>query len=1441
MKKKKLTQRVLAVLLSASMIFGAAPVSLQAEEIQGEVLEMSVEEPVVAEAEPEAVVVEEAPAEDVVIEEPAVDVQDEILSDVPEGSGEEAADAEVVTEQEEGTVEEGVALAGELNLDDSEIVLEGIDEVVVTEEIPVETEEYAAGSGSGNTYITVEKYDAEGNGSFLLGPTAIPFLRKADSDVMLKATEIDYGGESVEDEYAEGGKYYAVTNIDGTANNDSHTWAVAKNASMTEWYNVAYYNTSAGAVYRYVYGNANITYSNKAINTKKDELIKYIADLTDEQRNKGGDAYTIALEVLVNRNATVDDITDAQTALDKAVNNIPATKITLDTESLTLGVKKSATVQAVLEPENTTDKVTWSIADTSIATVDENGKVTAQLTGGTTTLTATANDEVKAEIPVTVTAATYVTLSVEMYEGESDGTGRYLLEPTRIPVTSTTYITDILQRAVGVNNVVINYEDHNAVTGICGVNNENRYRWGFLRDGVVVQNGGDGPDPYSKVAPGQIVRVVYSTEGASRVSNIFGAANKDELLDVMSGMNARQKATEEYRKAEEVALNVQDHSVADALAGLNALPENPAVISQKEVTFRIGETFMLEANDAVTWSIEDGSVVSLEGKNEGAVNTYCTIAGKKAGITTVKATDVFGYQTSCKVTVVAPVYFRHSDGTIQEMAEDGSFTLTSIDEGRFVLNQPKDGETAVFECEDKIPVWNPNDKQWNYSFHWWVDDETGTWQPAAAKLEKKVKVSTGYFSTEFSINYQQVTNIEELKAYINDDEVTMENGFVIEGTMWTENNYYSGQEVIVKGKQGDQWITIPSQALSYETDDPSYNFRFVGNKLIINRAGTHTVTISLKQQSGLSDGAPSVSFMAVCNEIKATGMYIDVDDANNNVCYIDEWQDLGQHYVGIRPGTWDAVTGEKQNDGYHITFEPYNTTQRDVKWEVVEGADVATHSELHSDGIIPYKAGTVKFKVTNLYNEEIYQYVTVTFKYKNPLQSVSAEDSYAMAKGSSIYLNLDLNPANATEQRFNWTYDKSGIVEVTDKIESSEDGMESWTVHKIKAVGEGIVTVTGTPWDQTAGCKPVTFTVAVGSTKSDAKAVLSVYSKIAALDGTVTLNSEAAITAARKAYDALTDAQKALLGNQKAMLETAEAKLETVKKEEEIKNHKHTFGAYTTVKEATALAEGLQERTCACGYKETKTIAKLTPTIKVTATKLPMKVKQSTSGFKVTGLAKGDYVKSWKSSNTKIFKVTGKTNGTCKLTAGSKTGSATLTITLASGLKKKVTVTVQKGTVKTTKITGLTSKLTVQKGKTAALKPVLTPITSQQKFTYSSSNKKVATVNSRGVITAKAAGTANITVKSGSKKYTVKVTVPKTKTTKITGVPESVTVKKGKTYTLKAAVSPKNSDEKITYKSSNKKVATVTSKGTIKGIKKGTATITVTSGSVSIQCKVTVK
>lgn len=290
-----------------------------------------------------------------------------------------------------------------------------------------------------------------------------------------------------------------------------------------------------------------------------------------------------------------------------------------------------------------------------------------------------------------------------------------------------------------------------------------------------------------------------------------------------------------------------------------------------------------------------------------------------------------------------------------------------------------------------------------------------------------------------------------------------------------------------------------------------------------------------------------------------------------------------------------------------------------------------------------------------------------------------------------------------------------------------------------------------------------------------------------------------------------------------------------------IKAMGHQWSDWTKAADATVSGAEQQQRTCAtCGTVETKAVGeKLTPTATVNASTVTLKVKQSTKGLKVTGLAKGDSVAAWKSTNTKVFTVKGNADGTCILT-GKKKGSAKLEITLASGLTKTVTVKVQKTAVKTSKVKVAEKKLTVKKGEKASLKATVAPFTSAQKLTYTSSNKKVATVSKNGVVTAKKAGTAKITVKSGSKKVTVTITVPKTKTSSIT-VAKDITVKKGKTYRLKAKVAPKNSDEKITYTSSNKKIATVTKSGKVKGIKKGTATITVKSGSETVKVNVTVK
>ncbi len=205
----------------------------------------------------------------------------------------------------------------------------------------------------------------------------------------------------------------------------------------------------------------------------------------------------------------------------------------------------------------------------------------------------------------------------------------------------------------------------------------------------------------------------------------------------------------------------------------------------------------------------------------------------------------------------------------------------------------------------------------------------------------------------------------------------------------------------------------------------------------------------------------------------------------------------------------------------------------------------------------------------------------------------------------------------------------------------------------------------------------------------------------------------------------------------------------------------HSFSGWKKTADATVFSAAVETRICAgCGKKETRTTGnRLAPAMSVNVTKFPLQTKQKTKVLKVTGLAKGDSVAAWKSSNTKVAKVSGKADGTCTITAGKKTGKATITVTLKSGLEKKITVTVQKKAVNTTKITGVAKKASLQKGKTLALRPTVTPLTSLQKVTYKSSNKKVATVTSKGVITAKKKGNVKITVKSGKKSYTVKVTV----------------------------------------------------------------------------------
>ena len=189
------------------------------------------------------------------------------------------------------------------------------------------------------------------------------------------------------------------------------------------------------------------------------------------------------------------------------------------------------------------------------------------------------------------------------------------------------------------------------------------------------------------------------------------------------------------------------------------------------------------------------------------------------------------------------------------------------------------------------------------------------------------------------------------------------------------------------------------------------------------------------------------------------------------------------------------------------------------------------------------------------------------------------------------------------------------------------------------------------------------------------------------------------------------------------------------------------------------------------------------------------------------------------------------------------TGSVSMTGQAAT--KKKPV----KKSVKSVSITNVSSgTLVLKKGKTFKLKTKVTVTgKASKKVSFSSSNKKIATVSKSGKIKAVKKGTAKITVKSTAnkkKKAAIKVIVG-TPVTKVSLNLKKAEAFEGETITLKATFSPKKpSIKKVTYRSSNKAVATVSSNGVVSCKKAGTATITAEAADGSKKkatCKVTVK
>ena len=222
---------------------------------------------------------------------------------------------------------------------------------------------------------------------------------------------------------------------------------------------------------------------------------------------------------------------------------------------------------------------------------------------------------------------------------------------------------------------------------------------------------------------------------------------------------------------------------------------------------------------------------------------------------------------------------------------------------------------------------------------------------------------------------------------------------------------------------------------------------------------------------------------------------------------------------------------------------------------------------------------------------------------------------------------------------------------------------------------------------------------------------------------------------------------------------------------------------------------------------------------------------------------------SYKSSNSKVAKVD--KNG--KITALKKgTVKITVSLTPKSGKKQSTWVKVQVNGIDTSKIQSYAvtnenknvnkKTLTLQKGKSTVLKVAVNPTSARKSVSYATSNKKIATVNGSGKITAKKEGTARITItikaKNG-KKYTawVKVKVIKVNTTRITGYTvtrggnnvdkQRLTLDKGDSTKINVAVTPAVAAKSIVMTSDNPTAVGVDNAGNITARAAGNARITI--------------
>ena len=484
------------------------------------------------------------------------------------------------------------------------------------------------------------------------------------------------------------------------------------------------------------------------------------------------------------------------------------------------------------------------------------------------------------------------------------------------------------------------------------------------------------------------------------------------------------------------------------------------------------------------------------------------------------------------------IYFQTNDGQKTYVDKYGIVTITNIDSGNFYITHP----------DGSLYANNEWDAKWRCVYEYEDQDHPGN-------IAFQVIVGTyGQYAGKFVGEYDAAVTLSDLGRAIH-FTVRIVDGRIDQLRAKVDGRDMSGKTLNVMGsekkkaviegrmKGTNRWVSVPAHALKYTAGGSTSVMPATAEFRTWGTNGSITYTLD-------ADRSVSVTVNIQATIVKPTGVKVICPSKAT----VGDWNGAFNQYVGIMEG----------QDGYRVEVTPSNASNPGVTWEDLT-PDVATFQTLHALGIVPKKAGTAKFRVTCVADPKISTTVTILFQYEKPLKTAEAENDvyYAKTSDKTISLNIITNgqkdsAKGASEQRFYWSYSTSGVAKVTDTVHYDKTSVTipNWFSHSISILGEGIVYVTGTPYDTTENCKPVTFKVVVSDNEDLDKAEAERVEKLILAIGKVTLEKKGQIQNARSEFKALTAMQKGLVDDDiYAILVKAELELRRLERSEAEENN----------------------------------------------------------------------------------------------------------------------------------------------------------------------------------------------------------------------------------------------------------------------------------------------